>query len=112
MARGRVDEAVLAQLVLDLGPGQAEEICRLFLENASREVHAVGRALDAGDSKAAARSAHRLKSASGFIGATGLATLCAEVEAGPPAQGFGAILAGELEQTAAELSLSVGRLAH
>jgi HPt (histidine-containing phosphotransfer) domain-containing protein len=112
VARARVDEAVLAQLAVDLGSAHAEEICRLFLENATREVQAVSRALAAGDREVAARSAHRLKSASGVVGATGLASLCAEVEAGPPTRSLGSLLAGELEQTAAELNLSVGRLAH
>jgi HPt (histidine-containing phosphotransfer) domain-containing protein len=112
VAQARVDEAVLAQLVADLGAGHAVEVCRLFVENATNEVHAVGQALDAGDTDGAARSAHRLKSASGFVGATGLVALCAEVEAGAADSDVGALLAGELEKTAAELKLSVGRLGH
>lgn len=108
VAGDRVDGAVLAQLAVDLGAEHATEICRLFLENAAAEVHAVETALAAGDPAAAARSAHRLKSASGFVGATGLAALCAKVEAGHPA---GGTLAGELERTATDLNRSVGRLA-
>jgi HPt (histidine-containing phosphotransfer) domain-containing protein len=102
---------VLVQLVVDLGREHTEEICRLFLHNAAREVHAVGEALDAGDAASAARSAHRLKSASGFVGATGLAALCADIEAGAATPAFRDILGGELELTAAELERSVGRLA-
>ena len=101
---------MLAQLVENLGAGPTHEICRLFLENATRDVHAVGEALEAGDGERAARSAHRLKSASGFLGATGLVALCAEVEAGAASQSIGHRLAGELEQTATALTLSVGRL--
>ena len=111
MAGGRVDGAVLTQLAVDLGPDQAAEICRLFLQSATREVQTVGAALDAGDTAGAARSAHRLKSASGFVGATGLATLCAEVEAGAPTPALRPLLVDELQQTAVELDLTVRRLA-
>ena len=111
MAGGRVDGVVLAQLAVDLGSDHAAEICRLFLESATREVQTVGAALDAGDNAAAARSAHRLKSASGFVGATGLATLCAEVEGGAPTPALGHLLVDELQQTAVELDLTVRRLA-
>lgn len=101
---------MLAQLAVDLGPRHVEEICRLFLENATREVDAVSEALDAGDTERAARSAHRLKSASGFVGANGLAALCAKVESGAATRDLGDLLSGELKQTAAELNISVGRL--
>jgi HPt (histidine-containing phosphotransfer) domain-containing protein len=110
VARGRVDEGVLAQLAVDLGPRHVEEICRLFLENATREVRAVSQALDAGDPERAALSAHRLKSASGFVGANGLVDLCAEVESGAATRDLGDLLSDELERTAAELNVSVGRL--
>ncbi len=112
MAGGRVDGSVLTQLAVDLGADHAAEICRLFLESATREVQTVGTALDVGDTAGAARSAHRLKSASGFVGATGLATLCAEVEAGAPTPALRHLLVDELEQTAVELDLTVRRFAH
>lgn len=104
----RVDEAVLAQLAVDLGAENATAICRLFLENAATEVHAVGLALAAGDPAAAARTAHRLRSSSGFVGATGMAALCADIEAG---HAVGDALAAELERTTADLNRSVERLA-
>jgi HPt (histidine-containing phosphotransfer) domain-containing protein len=82
----------------------------VFLENATREVHAVGEALDAGDAERAAKSAHRLKSASGFVGAVSLAAICAQLESGDATQCTGDLLAGELERTAAALDVSVRRL--
>ena len=111
MAERRVDGAVLTQLAVDLGAEHAAEICRLFLERASTEVQTVGAALDVGDTAGAARSAHRLKSASGFVGATVLATLCAEVEAGAPTPALAHLLVDELKQTAVELEHTVQRLA-
>ena len=111
MALGRVDEAVLTQLIVDLGAGNARELCQRYLENATRDVGAVSEALAAGDGDRAARVAHRLKSASGFVGATGLVALCVRVEAGDASRSLGEDLAGELERVTAELHLSVRRLA-
>ena len=78
-------------------------MCRLFLHNAASEIDTVRRSLDAGDPGGATDAAHRLKSASGFIGATTLVALCAEVEAGSPPAGAGELLAGALRQTDGEL---------
>ena len=75
-----IDTSVLSQLVVDLGPHHVAEVCRLFLADARDRVDDVRWACGSEDSDTAARSAHRLKSASGFVGATGVATLCAEVE--------------------------------
>jgi HPt (histidine-containing phosphotransfer) domain-containing protein len=102
---------VFDRLVTDLGAQHIGEVCRLFLENAAREVDAVRQALDAGDAAGAADAAHRLKSASGFLGATRLAQLCATVEAGSPARNAAAALAAELRRTSADFDVLVGRLA-
>lgn len=103
-----VDEAVFAQLVADLGPKHIGEVCRVFVDNATSGIDAVRRALDAHDPEAAAGAAHRLKSASGFVGATHLAGLCAAVEAGGDP---GDALSVGLQRTTADLYLLVGRFA-
>jgi HPt (histidine-containing phosphotransfer) domain-containing protein len=106
-----IDEAVFHRLVTDLGSQHIGEVCRLFLENAAAEVDAVRQALGAGDAAGAAEAAHRLKSASGFLGATALAGLSAAVEAGSPASNVAEALADELRRTSADLDALVGRLA-
>lgn len=106
-----VDEAVFEQLVADLGPEHIGEVCQVFLRNAQANVRAVRNALDAGDAPAAAEAAHRLKSASGFVGAVRLATLCAAVEAGSPAGDPVEALAEELRRASVDLGLLVARVA-
>lgn len=106
-----VDEAVFSQLVADLGTQRIEEVCRLFLDNAASGIEAVRQALDAGDDAAAAEAAHRLKSASGFLGATRLADLCAAVEAGATAGNPGRALTAELRRTSDDLLGLVTRVA-
>jgi HPt (histidine-containing phosphotransfer) domain-containing protein len=66
-----VDEAVLARLVDDLGPDHVVELCEIFLADARERIQAV---------HTAARSAHRLKSAAGFVGFGGVSALCREIE--------------------------------
>lgn len=100
---------MFSRLVTDLGAEHIDEVCRLFLENAALCVDAVRRALDAGDAQAAVKAAHRLKSSSGFLGATGLVDLCTEVESG--SGDGGDALAAELHRTSAELNVLVGRVA-
>lgn len=106
-----VDEAIFADLVADLGAEHIGEVCRLFLANAAAGVEDVRRALDAGDKGGAAVAAHRLKSASGFLGATRLAHLCAAVEAGSSAGDAGGVLTAELRRIAVDLDRLVGRAA-
>lgn len=106
-----VDEAVFSQLVADLGTQHIEAVCRLFLDNAASGIDAVRRALDAGDAAAAAEAAHQLKSASGFLGATRLADLCAAVEAGATARNPGRALTAELRRTSDDLLGLVARVA-
>ena len=106
-----VDEAVFAQLVAALGAEHVAKICQLFLENAESGIHAVRQALDSDDALAAADAAHRLKSASGFIGAARLAALCASVEAGTPPGDTGEAMVAELQRTSVDLDLLVGRIA-
>ena len=95
----------------DLGAEHIAEVCQLFLENAAAGVEAVRRALDADDAAGAAQAAHRLKSASGFVGATGLADLCAAVEAGAPAPNPADALAAELRRASDDFGVLVGRVA-
>ena len=99
------------RLVADLGAQHIGEVCRVFLENATAEVNAVRQALGAGDAAGAADAAHRLKSSSGFLGATGLAELCDDVQAGSPAGDTGDALAAELRRASADLDVLLGRLA-
>ena len=105
-----VDEAVFSQLIVDLGAERIDEVRRLFLENAALAVDAVRRALECDDVEAAAHAAHRLKSASGFVGARRLAELCAAVEAGSTAGNPGGAMAAELRRTSVDLDRLVGRL--
>lgn len=100
---------MFSRLVADLGAEHIEDVCRVFLENAALCVDAVRRALDAGDGPGAAKAAHRLKSSSGFVGATRLVDLCTEVEAGSGNPGDA--LAAELRRASAELHVLVGRVA-
>jgi HPt (histidine-containing phosphotransfer) domain-containing protein len=102
-----VDRAVFSRLVADLGAEHIEEVCEVFLENAAMCVDAVRRALDAGDGPGAAKAAHRLKSSSGFVGATRLVDLCTEVELGSGKPGDA--LAAELHRTSVELHMLAGR---
>jgi HPt (histidine-containing phosphotransfer) domain-containing protein len=83
----------------------------LFLGNAALGIDAIHRALDADDTVAAADAAHRLKSASGFLGASRLASLCAEIEAGAASEDVEEALTVELRRTAADLEVLVGRIA-
>jgi HPt (histidine-containing phosphotransfer) domain-containing protein len=83
----------------------------LFLGNAALGIDAIHRALDADDTVAAADAAHRLKSASGFLGASRLARLCSEIEAGAARAHVGEALTVELRRTAADLDVLVGRMA-
>lgn len=99
------------RLVTDLGAQHIGKVCRVFLENAAAGVDAVRQALGAGDAAGAADAAHRLKSSSGFLGATGLAELCADVEAGSPAPDTGDALAAELRRASEDLEVLVGRVA-
>ena len=102
---------MFSQLVADLGAEHIEEVCRLFLENAALGVDAVRQALASGDGEGAAQAAHRLKSASGFVGATGLADLCAAVEAGAPAPNPADAMAAELRRASDDFGVLVGRVA-
>ncbi|HWI03924.1 MAG TPA: Hpt domain-containing protein, partial [Acidimicrobiales bacterium] len=68
-------------------------------------------AVDSDNVAAAAEAAHRLKSASGFLGAVGLAGLCAAVEAGDAAGDPGEALTAELRRTSDSLDLLVERIA-
>jgi len=106
-----VDEAVFSKLAADLGAQHIGEVCRLYLENAASGIDAVRRALDSGDADGAAEAAHRLKSASGFLGARRLADLCAAVEGGSPPENPGDALVAELRRTSEDLEMLVGRVA-
>lgn len=115
---GRVlDEAVVAQLVIDVGAGPAREICAVFLRDARERVSIIRRALDAADGDAAGRAAHRLKSAAGFVGASALSARCAAIERLVRHDGLvhacsqSGRLAAELEETTEEMVRHLGALA-
>lgn len=75
-----VDVTVVAALVDDLGRDAVADLCQLFVSESRERVRTVRSACASGDSDAAARSAHRLKSACGFLGAGGVAAVCARIE--------------------------------
>ena len=108
-----VDVTALARLGDDLGPAHLAEVCDLFRAEAAELVGAVRAACGSGDADSAARAAHRLKSASGFVGAGGLSSLCAEVEDLARHDRLGevaprlALMADELERVSEELAVFV-----
>jgi len=79
-AAPRVDRAVVGQLVTDLGAGPVVDVCDVFLADGRAGLDAIRSACASGDAGTAAGTAHRLKSASGFLGAPRVAALCAEIE--------------------------------
>lgn len=111
-----IDDRVLARLVDELGPEHVAEVCELFVADARDRVLAVRAACEAEDADGAARSAHRLKSASGFVGADRVSALCREIEilatAGRlhevPARAD--MVSDELEEASDELADLLGRL--
>lgn len=76
----RINRAVLTQLVADLGPDQVAALTAVFVADARRGMSTVRTACASGDADAAARTAHRLKSSCGFLGADLMSTLCEEME--------------------------------
>ena len=76
----RVDLALVAALVDDLGPDAVADLCQLFVSESRERVRTVRAACASGDAAAVARSAHRLKSACGFLGAAGVAALSGRIE--------------------------------
>lgn len=114
-AAAHIDEVVVARLVDDLGADHAAEVCALFLADARERVQAVRTACAAGDADAAARSAHRLKSSSGFVGAGGVSTLCREIEDLARRDLLDEVprcvelVSHELEQASGELGTLIGR---
>jgi len=71
---------VLTALVEELGLERTQEICEVFVQDGHQKLAALQAALDAGDADVTARTAHGLKSGSGFVGATAVFNLCAEME--------------------------------
>lgn len=122
MANGRgsgapvIVEAVLAQLVSDLGAADVASLCSVFLADASELLVALRAAYDSGDAAALAHGAHRLKSASGFVGAETVSRTARRLEhlAREPEREAVAplldVLAEELEQLSDQLVPVVLRL--
>lgn len=75
-----IDRAVLGALIADLGRAEVAEVCVLFLADARGRLDALASACDSGDADGVASAAHRIRSAAGFLGATGVATLCRDIE--------------------------------
>lgn len=113
-----VDADVVARLTADLGPDGVAAVCQVFLADARERVRAAGAACRSADARGAARSAHRLKSASGFLGANGVSTLCREIErlAGEDRLADVAVrvdqLAEEVERASTELVAVLERVVH
>ena len=61
-------------------PGLLREVLSLYLHEAAELAPRLATAVETGDIESVTRTAHCLKSASANIGATKLATLCAEIE--------------------------------
>ena len=64
----------------DLGRDPVAEVCGIFLSDGRNAVAVMRSACASGDAGAVARRAHRLKSASGFLGAAGVGALCRQIE--------------------------------
>jgi len=78
-----VDAAALEELRRlggESGVDMSGEIIALYLRDAPSLLGAMRAALDAGDASALQRSAHGLKSSSGYLGARRLAQICADIE--------------------------------
>lgn len=114
--RGSIDESVLRQLIDDLGDDDVAQISAVFAADARRQSRAVLAAQESDDAEGAARAAHQLKSASGFVGAAALAGLCAEVDAVAQrhelhaARSLALRLAEEAERVADEITIAVAQL--
>ena len=112
----RIDQTVLARLVVDLGPDDVADVCSIFVSDARQGLRVVRSGCDARDADAVARAAHRMKSASGFVGAEAISALCAEIEALVLVHRFDEVaprvdlVAEELEHASQELAVLVGRL--
>lgn len=111
-----IDEAVLVRLAEDLGPEHVAELCRIFLADAREGVEAIRVACTTQDADAAAQSAHRMKSAAGFVGANGVSALCRAVEDLAGQHRFDEVrvcvgrVADELNHASDELAMLIRRL--
>jgi HPt (histidine-containing phosphotransfer) domain-containing protein len=109
----RIDRAVLSELTAAVGPDAVADVCDLFAAEARARVDALRAACASGDADAAAQSAHRLKSACGFVGAARVAHLCAEIEGHARARRLDELaawveaLSDEIERAAHELAAAL-----
>ena len=80
----RLDPAALAaldRLAGAAGENVRRQVIEPFLDDLATRIKAIERALDAGDLSALADLTHPLISASAIVGASGISTLCAAIEA-------------------------------
>jgi PAS domain S-box-containing protein len=78
---GGVDMAALASLENDLGgPDALARIVRLFLEQLDPQAEQIDASARAGDHKSLARTAHRMRSSAGTLGATAMSDLLSALE--------------------------------
>lgn len=75
-----IDEATVSQLVTDLGADAVAEVSAAFLADAPQTLDALRSGFIEGDAVSVARSAHRLKSSSAFLGLARVSSVCAEIE--------------------------------
>ena len=112
-----MDSAVLLKLADDLGAAHVAELCELFVADARARVQAIRSAGAAGDTAGAARAAHVLKSASGFLGAVRVADRCREIEILAADERFDQlgrradVLAAEVEEASRVLAAMVDEIA-
>jgi len=107
-----VDPAALARLAEEIG--DVHEVVQLYLQALPVRCGLIANALASGDAAGLRDVAHTLRSASAFVGATGLTALCDRLEAagsqGPPLPlGLGTELAAEGRRVEAELVALLAR---
>jgi HPt (histidine-containing phosphotransfer) domain-containing protein len=82
-ADAALDRSVLAELREFTGaddPTMIERLVALFLDEARGHIQEIGEARDMRSARRVARAAHQLHGSAGFVGATGLMSICADVE--------------------------------
>jgi HPt (histidine-containing phosphotransfer) domain-containing protein len=100
-----LDQSVLADL-RELGDqGFLAELYELFLEDVPTQLEALRKDIEGGDAPSVERVAHTLKGSCGNIGATRMATICAELEEAGRSGDLACALA-----LAARLKVELGRV--
>lgn len=89
-----IDQSVLDQLGENMGgEGAVARIVAMYMGKLPGEADGLHRSADSSDLEKLAGDAHRLKSSTAMLGATGLAAILAELEAAGKAGDAGAVAA-------------------